>query len=89
MFTPDGDGINDTFSFDFWAQAVATFECTIVDRWGVTVHIMNDIADHWDGTDFAGNPLPDGIYFYTYSGTATNGDTFAGQGFTHIANSGL
>lgn len=89
VFTPDGDGVNDTFSFDFWAQAVATFECIIVDRWGVTVHIMDDIADHWDGTDMNGDPLPDGIYFYTYTGTATNGDAFSGQGFTHIANSGL
>lgn len=89
VFTPDGDGVNDTFTFSFWAQAVATFECTIVNRWGVVVHIMDDIADEWDGTDMNGDPCTDGIYFYTYTGTATNGDTFSGQGFTHIANSGL
>ncbi|MBI3135864.1 MAG: choice-of-anchor L domain-containing protein [Bacteroidetes bacterium] len=88
VFSPDGDGVNDDFTFAFWAQAVATFECTIVNRWGVTVNVMDDINDVWDGTDLNGDPCTDGIYFYTYSGVATNGDTFSGQGFTHIVNSG-
>lgn len=86
IFTPNGDGINETFTFEYWAVAVAEFECTIVNRWGVVVHIMDHITDHWDGTDMNGDPCTDGIYFYTYSGTATNGDTFSGQGNTHIVS---
>ena len=89
VFSPDGDGVNDVFTFDFWAQAVATFECTIVNRWGVVVNVMDDITDTWDGTDMNGDPCTDGIYFYTYSGVATNGTVFSGQGFTHIVNSGI
>jgi gliding motility-associated-like protein len=89
IFTPDGDNNNDFFTFDYWAQAVATFECVIVNRWGVTVHIMNDIADQWDGTDMNGSPLPDGIYYYTYTGVSTDNTAFSGQGFTHIVGSGL
>ena len=88
VFTPDGDGINDGFTFGYWEIAVATFECTIRNRWGVVVHIMDDINDVWDGTDLNGDPCTDGGYFYTYSGTATNGDTFSGQGMVEILNSG-
>jgi gliding motility-associated-like protein len=89
IFSPDGDGINDGFTFSFYAQAVATFECTIVNRWGIVVATMDDINDVWDGTDLNGDPCTDGIYFYTYSGVATNGTAFSGQGNTHIVNSGL
>jgi len=87
VFSPDGDGVNDFFTFSFYAQAVATFECTIVNRWGVVVNVMDDILDEWDGTDMNGDPCTDGIYFYTYSGVATNGTVFSGQGFTYIINS--
>ena len=89
VFTPNGDGDNDVFTFNNWALGVDVFECTIVNRWGVTVHIMNDITDTWDGTDMNGSPLPDGIYYYTYTGTATDGTPFSGQGFTYIVDSGL
>lgn len=84
VFTPNGDGDNDFFTFANWAQAVATFQCTIVNRWGQTVHIMTDINDQWDGTNMSGNPCPDGIYFYSYSGVATDGTVFSGQGNVHI-----
>jgi gliding motility-associated-like protein len=89
IFTPDEDNNNDVFTFDYWAQAVATFECVIVNRWGVTVHIMDDIADEWDGTDMNGSPCNDGIYYYNYSGVSTDNTAFSGQGFTHIVGSGL
>ena len=89
IFTPNDDGDNDVFTFDYWAQAVATFECVIVNRWGVTVHIMNDITDEWDGTDMNGSQLPDGIYYYTYTGVSTDNTAFSGQGFTHIVGTGL
>ena len=88
IFTPNNDGDNDVFTFAHYAQAVATFQCVIVNRWGIVVHEMNDILDEWDGTDMNGSPCTDGIYFYTYSGTATDGTPFSGQGFTYIVGSG-
>lgn len=84
IFTPDGDGINDNFTFRYLSQAVAEFECTIVNRWGVVIHEMNSINDEWNGTDMNGDLVTDGVYFYTYSGTATNGTTFAGQGTVQV-----
>ncbi|MBL7899508.1 MAG: gliding motility-associated C-terminal domain-containing protein, partial [Crocinitomicaceae bacterium] len=88
VFSPNEDGANDVFTFEFWSQAVETFQCTIVNRWGVVVAEMDDITDSWDGTDMNGDLCTDGIYFYTYSGVATNGTVFDGQGFVHIVDSG-
>lgn len=85
VFTPDGDGINDFFSFDFRAFAVAEFSCVIVDRWGVVMYEMTSITDGWDGKDKGGKKCPDGVYFYKYEGVADNGDEFKGQGHVTLA----
>lgn len=85
VFTPDGDGINDGFSFDYRAYAVATFNCVIVNRWGVVMYEMTSITDVWNGTDQNGDDCVDGVYFYTYEGAAQNGEEFKGQGTITLA----
>jgi len=85
VFTPDGDGINDVFSFDPRAFAVDVFSCTIVDRWGIVMYEMTAITDSWDGKDKSGSKCTDGVYFYTYEGAAENGDEFKGQGTITLA----
>src|SRR5690606_20986793 len=79
-FTPNGDGVNETFmAFDNpFAQCprfVLGVEIFIVNRWGVEVFSYNslessenDIFIRWNGTDKNGNELPAGTYYY--SGTA-------------------
>ena len=86
IFTPNGDGDNDVFTFEFLAQSVETFQATIVNRWGRTVAQFNAIDEEWDGTDASGSECKDGVYFYTYEGTYLNVDAngdkikFEGQG---------
>lgn len=80
VFTPNGDGDNDVFTFRHLSQAVETFSCTIVNRWGVVVHEMTDISDEWNGTDKNGSPCVNGVYFYTYEGVSTDGTELKGQG---------
>jgi len=87
VFTPDGDGINDVFTFRNFAQAVSEFNCIIVDRWGIEMFVMTNIADEWNGQDKNGDKCTDGVYFYTYEGTADNGNEFNGQGTVQIINS--
>ncbi|NOQ75160.1 MAG: T9SS type B sorting domain-containing protein [Crocinitomix sp.] len=84
IFTPNGDGINDVFSFEFNAASINEFNCVIVNRWGVVVHEMNAITDGWDGTDKSGSPCKDGTYFYTYKINTDDGTDISGQGTVQV-----
>lgn len=88
IFTPDGDGINDVFTFTHVAKGVKTFHCTVVNRWGVTMAEIDDINSGWDGTDRNGSVVTDGVYFYVYEGEAENGNPFSGQGTIHLVAHG-
>jgi gliding motility-associated-like protein len=88
IFTPDGDGINDVFTFGILAQGVQTFHCTIVNRWGNQITELNGITDGWNGKDKSGSICRDGTYFYIYEGTSEAGEPFAGQGTVQIIGSG-
>lgn len=85
IFTPNGDGNNDIFTFSESAKSISEFQCIIVNRWGIQVGEINDILDGWDGTDMNGDPVTDGVYFYTYIYTADNGEKGAGQGTVNVA----
>ncbi|MBK9590917.1 MAG: gliding motility-associated C-terminal domain-containing protein [Crocinitomicaceae bacterium] len=87
IFTPDGDGVNDDFSFEYYAKGVSDFSCIIVNRWGVEITELNAITQSWDGTDKNGDPVKDGVYFYSYTGSAANGTPFFGQGTIQVINS--
>ncbi|WP_175437455.1 T9SS type B sorting domain-containing protein [Crocinitomix algicola] len=80
VFSPDGDGINDLFTFNPGASGVDVFTCVIVDRWGNTVVELNSVEEGWNGDRPNGQPVKDGTYFYTYAITYTNGTTDQGQG---------
>ncbi|MBK6525882.1 MAG: gliding motility-associated C-terminal domain-containing protein [Crocinitomicaceae bacterium] len=81
VFTPgDGDAVNMTFEFDTKQTAIVEFECTVYDRWGKEMFVFTSITDKWDGTTKGGRPATDGVYFYTYKATASNGTPFEGQG---------
>ena len=69
VFTPNGDGINDTFFIRNLPIEGNTM--AIQNRWGRVVFEATDYKGDWDG----GN-LPDGVYFYTLQ--INGGDTFKG-----------
>ena len=88
VFTPNGGGENDHFTFEHFAKGIDEFNCIIVNRWGVQVAEISDIRGQWDGLDYKGEMCTDGVYFYTYIAIADNGDKFEGQGNVTIVSSG-
>lgn len=84
IFSPDGDGKNDVFTFVYRQEAVIEFTCVVVNRWGVTVAEFNDVSQGWNGTDKSNDPVPDGVYFFTYAGKGQTGEEFSGQGTVQV-----
>lgn len=83
IFTPNGDGVNDEFYFP--ANAIQEFNSVVYNRWGNIVFEFTSISDTWNGLNFKNdNPCTDGMYFYTYNGTSTNGQIYKGQGNVHL-----
>lgn len=63
-FTPDGDGVNDTFGPVY--SSVGRFYLAIFDRWGHLVFETEDINRQWDGSVIGGGQATTGVYVYTY-----------------------
>ena len=61
-FTPNGDGMNDTWELGniaFYPSA----SVTIFNRWGEELFFNQGYTKIWDGM-YQGNPLPIGTYYY-------------------------
>ncbi|MFD2035060.1 gliding motility-associated C-terminal domain-containing protein, partial [Belliella marina] len=59
VFTPNGDGINDTWAIEGIIHFFASNKLVVVNRWGVEVFRTNNYNNDWNG----GN-LAEGSYFY-------------------------
>lgn len=62
VFSPNGDGVNDTFDAVF-IQDVFNPQLWIFDRWGEQLFYTVDLTKGWDGT-FEGEQRPNGSYHY-------------------------
>lgn len=66
VFTPNGDGTNDTFKLIdlFGEEFIDQFEIVIVNRWGNHMRTFYDPAFEWDGRTESGEQATEGTYFY-------------------------
>ncbi|MEQ8925723.1 MAG: gliding motility-associated C-terminal domain-containing protein [Fulvivirga sp.] len=60
-FTPNGDGLNDTFGAI--GEGIENFRLEIFNRWGESVYSSDNAAAKWDGR-YNGKPVPVGSYNY-------------------------
>ena len=77
VFTPDGDGFNDTFYLQ--SKGYQLTNGTIYNRWGNLIFNWNEINDVWDGT-VKGNKAPAGTYFVILSLTDIDNEPFDYKG---------
>lgn len=77
VFTPNGDGINDTYVPRL--GALQQYRILIFDRWGKKVFESTDPNTHWDGR-FNGQAISEGVYSYLIEATKANGDRVEEKG---------
>ncbi|HXP51693.1 MAG TPA: gliding motility-associated C-terminal domain-containing protein, partial [Bacteroidia bacterium] len=76
VFTPNNDGINDTWSIILqdYGVSLIDMQTTVYDRWGIPVFQTTDIREVWLGHTPTGKICNQGSYFYviTYTNGLTN-----------------
>jgi gliding motility-associated-like protein len=85
VFTPNGDGQNDTFYPAF--AGVKSIVCDIYNRWGQVIYSWNTLTGSWNGTVKNGGLAPDGTYYYVMNITAADGTVHLEKGFLTLLRS--
>ena len=70
LFSPNGDGQNDTFRL--YGQNIASITWQIYDRQGTQLFEANRLEIGWNG-EYQGHPLPNGVYLWKISGHHADG----------------
>jgi gliding motility-associated-like protein len=83
-FTPNGDGLNDTFSVS--GQFIVKIELSIFDRWGALVY-SSQKNEPWNGTK-EGKPLTEGAYVWKVNITDLAGRSFSNSGTIGLLQKG-
>lgn len=68
-FTPNGDGINDTFYPK--GHGIVKYDMVILDRWGEKIFSTTDFFQAWDGT-FKGAECKEDVYVWKVNVTLLN-----------------
>ena len=63
-FSPNGDGIEDTYTPIPPVRYVEKVDFKVYNRWGTLVFSTEDPLIKWDGRDMRGNEVPEGTYYY-------------------------
>jgi gliding motility-associated-like protein len=64
MFTPNGDGLNDTWKPVMLDYSIEGYQLSVFDRWGQRIFHTADTEEAWDGT-INGEPVaPNTVYSY-------------------------
>ena len=78
VFTPNSDGINDSFSFEEFGMITVSVE--IYNRWGQMVYVWDGMDKSWSGVDISGEAVPEGVYFYSLVAKGEDGHYYDEKG---------
>ena len=76
-FTPNGDGMNETFFLK--GRFVADYYFRMFNRWGELIFESSSLEDGWDGT-LHGKPSPEGVYVWVAIGRGFDGSEISLRG---------
>ena len=82
VFSPNGDNINDYFSFENYG--LLEMEVSFYNRWGDKVYEMFEPNSKWDGVSMNGQEVPEGVYFYVLTAKGQDGSSFDERGSVTI-----
>lgn len=74
VFSPNGDGTNDTFGAFGPTTGITAFSLEVFNRWGQLLFSADRIGMRWDGRQFSGEIASEGTYFWVLRYTAPNGE---------------
>ena len=78
-FTPNGDGINDTWTID-GLDTYRNSSLKVYNRWGQLVYSNTGVYAHdWNGTGKSGKDLPTGTYYYVITLNQNGKENVAGD----------
>ena len=78
IFTPNGDGINDEFTFGEFGMEI--LEVSIFNRWGQLVHSWTTQLTSWNGIASDGEKAPEGVYYYIFKSEGEDGTYYEKKG---------
>ena len=84
VFSPNGDGINDTWQVVTETALLTSLQCTIFNRWGIKVFETTNIAQRWDGYSTSGEACTAGTYFYLLNYTDILSNKKEAKGFLEL-----
>lgn len=82
-FTPNDDGVNDTFGPVIRNALVGSFEFVIFDRFGGQIYSSKDQFSRWDGTS-GGSYVAEGGYLYYLKIKLQNGQQIERKGSVNV-----
>ena len=82
-FTPNGDGLNDTFGPVVKSAQITDFEFIVYDRYGGRVFVSTSPDNRWDGTH-SGKQVAEGGYLYYLKAKLQNGQTIERKGSVNV-----
>jgi gliding motility-associated-like protein len=80
-FTPNGDGMNDTFGVA--GEAIKDFQMQIFNRWGQLIYETDNANDRWDGTH-NGQKVQMGTYVYRVVASEASGRKLTKEGNLNV-----
>ena len=81
-FTPDGDGINETFRPIIAGMDPKYYHFYIFDRWGQPLFETADESAAWSGNFSNNDPVPEGVYVWKLVGK----DRYSGDRIDRIGH---